>query len=75
MISGENFYDVLIFCSVGSEVSGLPSLLHAASLAVQLMQHGRSLQSGLTEACMDVFVRNQLSQVNRQVIRYEVSVL
>ena len=56
-----------LYAITGSEVSGLPALLHAASLTVQLMQHGSSLQSGLREACMDVFVRSQLSQVNRQV--------
>ncbi|XP_038059526.1 midasin-like [Patiria miniata] len=50
----------------GSDVASLPSILLAASVAVQLLERGRDVNSALKQACTDVFVRGQLSKVNKQ---------
>ena len=34
---------------------------------MQLLQRGRDTKSALNQACMDVYVRGQLSKVNKQV--------
>lgn len=43
-------------------------MLHAASLIVQLVQRGSDSEEALVTALNQVYVRNQVSEPNKQVL-------
>lgn len=56
------------FFFVGSPASSMSTLIQTASLIVQYLQRGLSLDRAFSEACSEAYVRSQASLASQKVL-------